>query len=309
MRDTLLQRAAAALLVVLLGACSGSAASAPPSAESSPSAAPSATAMSEDVVGDVDVDGGRTMHYVCVGPTGTGHPTVIFETGLTGDLRQWTDVLQAIQGRYRACAYDRAGNGGSPPAEVGRTTKDQVADLHALLAAADVAPPYVLVGFSIGGWNVIVYNDEYPDEVVGAVMVDVRPPSASGRWLAELPPPASDEPEIFAIIREESTTFEEDPTQNSEGLLLAESAAQALATDGFGDKPLAVLAASDTSIVSDGLDADLGARFVAIWWELQEGLAGLSTAGELVKVDGTGHDMPFERPDAIADAIDAILGE
>jgi pimeloyl-ACP methyl ester carboxylesterase len=140
-------------------------------------------------------------------------------------------------------------------------------------------------------------------------MVDVRPPSASARWLAELPPPASDEPEIFAIIREESTTFEEDPTQNSEGLLLAESAAQALATDGFGDKPLTVLAASDTSIVSDGLDADLGARFVAIWWELQEGLAGLSTAGELVKVDGTGHDMPIERPDAIVDAIDAILGE
>ena len=57
--------------------------------------------------------------------------------------------------------------------------KDQVADLRALLAVAKVTPPYILVGYSLGGWNVMVHADAHPADVVGAVMVDVRPPAAS----------------------------------------------------------------------------------------------------------------------------------
>lgn len=34
------------------------------------------------------------------------------------------------------------------------------------------APPYVLVGHSLGGFNVRVYNALYPDEVAGAVLID-----------------------------------------------------------------------------------------------------------------------------------------
>ena len=88
--------------------------------------------------------------------------------------------------------YDRAGSGSSQPATAGRTTNDQVADLRALLAAAKVAPPYILVGYSLGGWNVMVHADAYPADVVGAVMVDVRPPAASQQWLKALPPAVRD---------------------------------------------------------------------------------------------------------------------
>ena len=103
-------------------------------------------------------------------------------------------------------------------------------------------------------------------------------------------------------------TFEQDPAQNPEGLLIADSAAEALGTDDFRDAPLVVLAAGDTSGVSEGFDATLGATMVRIYWELQEELAARSTAGKLVKVDGATHEMPFERPDAIADAIREVLG-
>ena len=186
------------------------------------------------------------MHILCVGPTDTGRPTVIFESGLGGDAGQWSDVIHELDGSTRTCAYDRAGVGNSEPATVGRTTEDQVADLRALLAAAKVAPPYILVGYSLGGWNVMVHADAYPADVVGAVMVDVRPPAASQQWLKALPAASATESEAIKMAREESTTFDTDPTLNPEGLRLGDSAAQALATKGFGDKPLIVLAAADT---------------------------------------------------------------
>ncbi len=286
-------------------ATASSAATAP---GSDPAAAPGASSHGTDLLADVDIGGGRTMHLLCVGPTTPGQPTVVFESGLGGDAGQWSDVIHALDGSVRACAYDRAGNGQSPPVAGGRTTTDQVADLRALLTAAKVAPPYVLVGYSVGGWNVMVHADEHPDDVVGSVFVDVRPPAASRRWLEALPPEASGEPEAIHLTRTDPVTFEQDPTQNPEGLLIADSATEAIATDDVGDTPLIVLAAGDTSGVTEGFDAALGATMAGIWWDLQEELAARSTSGKLVKVDGATHEMPFERPDVIADAIREVLG-
>ena len=84
----------------------------------------------------------------------SGRPTpgvrrLVFESGLGGDAGQWGAVLHELGGTGRACSYDRAGVGQSEPATVGRTTKEQVADLRALLTAADVEPPYLLAGFSL----------------------------------------------------------------------------------------------------------------------------------------------------------------
>ena len=315
MRRRLIRSAGITGLIGLLAACSTAApvaSTAPSSTTSATTAsAPSASAAvttSQDVLADLDV-GGRKMHILCVGPTDTGRPTVIFESGLGGDAGQWSDVIHALNGSTRACAYDRAGVGHSEPAAVGRTTEDQVADLRALLAVAKVAPPYILVGYSLGGWNVMVHDDAHPADVVGAVMVDVRPPAASQEWLKLLPPQSATESDAIKMTREESTTFDTDPTLNPEGLRLGDSAAQALATKGFGDKPLIVLAATDTSVVTEGFEPALAATLDKIWWGLQGELASRSTQGRLVRVENATHEMPFERPDAVADAIKEILGD
>ena len=56
----------------------------------------------------------------------------------------------ALDGHH-LCAYDRAGVGGSEvPPEDRRTTKDQVADLVALLDGTDLNEPLVLVAHSLG---------------------------------------------------------------------------------------------------------------------------------------------------------------
>jgi pimeloyl-ACP methyl ester carboxylesterase len=206
----------------------------------------------------------------------------------------------------RGCSYDRAGLGLSEPASKPRTTNDQVEDLHSLLAEAGLPPPYVFVGHSSGGWNVMVYGGRYPDDVSGVVMVDVRPPAFSEQSFAALPPKTTCEPEALAQARSEAD-WEKDPSRNPEGLDLIESAAEASASSGFGDRPLIVLTAGDRKAVTEGLPAPVAKDLDSIWMELQTGLVGLSTTGRQEIIDGATHDMPFEQPDVIVEAIRDVL--
>ena len=57
-------------------------------------------------------------------------------------------------------------------------------ELHALLRNAGVAPPFVLVGHSMGGLDVLMYASLYRTEVVGMVLVDSSHPDQYRR----LPP-------------------------------------------------------------------------------------------------------------------------
>jgi pimeloyl-ACP methyl ester carboxylesterase len=52
-----------------------------------------------------------------------------------------------------------------------------VDDLHALLLAAKVPGPYVLIGQSAGGTFVQLYARSYPDEVAGVVAMNPVPPA------------------------------------------------------------------------------------------------------------------------------------
>jgi pimeloyl-ACP methyl ester carboxylesterase len=292
----------AVVIASIAGACAGNAA---PSAPPTTSASPSASAEGRDWVHDIDV-GGRTLSIACVGPTDSGRPTVIFEAGLGSDRGVWADVLTALSATDRGCSYDRAGIGLSEPAAKPRTTADQVKDLHSLLAAAGLTPPYVFVGHSSGGWNLMVYGADYPDDVSGVVMVDVRPPAFSERSFAALPPESAGEPDALHQARADED-FEKDPSRNPEGLDLIKSAAEAEASPGFGDRPLIVLTAGDRKAVSEGLPAPVAKELDSIWMELQTGLVGLSSKGRQEIVDGATHDMPFEKPDVIVDAIRNVL--
>jgi pimeloyl-ACP methyl ester carboxylesterase len=80
-------------------------------------------------------------------------------------------VQPEIAKTNRVCSYDRAGSGWSDPDTEG-SRGDVALDLHTTLQAAGEKPPYVMVGASMGGIYVRLYQDRYPDEVVGMVLVD-----------------------------------------------------------------------------------------------------------------------------------------
>jgi alpha/beta hydrolase family protein len=122
----------------------------------------------------LDVDGHK-MHINC---QGEGSPTVILEAGAFSFSSEWYWVQQQLSPTHRVCAYDRAGNGWSEPGPTPRDGLHIVHDLHQLLEQANEPGPYVLVGHSLGGVLSPIYASEYPDEVLGIVMVDSAiPPS------------------------------------------------------------------------------------------------------------------------------------
>ena len=117
----------------------------------------------------VEVEPGRRLNLHCAG---AGSPTVVFESGLGAPLSNWGFVQPVVAQKIRTCAYERAGLGFSDAATRASDSKNIVDDLHRLLVAASIKPPYVLVGHSYGGMTVRLYADTYPSEVVGMVLVD-----------------------------------------------------------------------------------------------------------------------------------------
>jgi pimeloyl-ACP methyl ester carboxylesterase len=116
----------------------------------------------------IDVDG-RTMH-LRVG--GSGTPTVVLDSGLGDSLAPWNDIFPAIAGFTRVVAYDRAGYGRSDPGPEPRSYGAVATELHTLLTRAGFAPPYVLVGHSLGGAHIRAFAHLFKDDVAGLVFVD-----------------------------------------------------------------------------------------------------------------------------------------
>lgn len=69
----------------------------------------------------VDI-GGRSLNIYC---SGSGSPTVVFESGFGQPGYTWHLVQPRIAATNRACWYDRAGNGWSDPAS-GKRYSDSV---------------------------------------------------------------------------------------------------------------------------------------------------------------------------------------
>jgi pimeloyl-ACP methyl ester carboxylesterase len=111
----------------------------------------------------------RRMH---IRVTGEGAPAVVFESGMGASCLSWTLVEPGVGQFCRTVSYDRAGHGWSDPAHEPRTAQQIATELHALLNAAGVPRPYVLVAHSFGGYVSRVFAHLYCNDVVGLVLVD-----------------------------------------------------------------------------------------------------------------------------------------
>jgi len=104
-------------------------------------------------------------------------------------MLDWYTIQPAVARTTEVCSYDRAGREFSDPAPAsGSGLASAVDDLHAVLQAAAIAPPYVLVGHSLGGVIVLSFADRYRAEVAGMVLVDPGHPQTFPRIAAAIAP-------------------------------------------------------------------------------------------------------------------------
>jgi len=103
---------------------------------------------------------------------GSGGPTVLFESGIAATNLNWCRIQETVAQFTHTASYDRGGLGWSSPASSARTPGNIAIELHAMLEAAGIKPPYVLVGHSFGGLVMRRYAALYPEDVLGVVLVD-----------------------------------------------------------------------------------------------------------------------------------------
>lgn len=177
---------ASVLLVAACGGGAGGESDDPPhsSAESQTTDAP--TAVTEE---NVDI-GGRKLYMRCWGERVADEPTVLLLAGSGPTTSSWEPLaIDLARDRHHLCAYDRLGVGGSAAVlEAPRATKDQVDDLVALLDAADLQEPVVVVAHSLGSYPAVGLVDRAPERVAGVVLIDPRSPRVSAAARAALPP-------------------------------------------------------------------------------------------------------------------------
>jgi len=273
----------------------------------------------------VDV-GGYKMHIDCIGQ---GSPTVILDSGLGDSYISWHKVQPQIAQFVRVCSYDRAGLGYSDSGPHPRTSKDIAGELRTLLHNAGVAPPYILVGHSMGGYDVRLYASLYRGEVAGMVLVDSSHPEQRKR----LPPALNDldaswlrEQEFLEFTlpfgiprllgfcdtdvkaRAAECNFHSAREAVAEMKTFPVSAAQTAATGSLGNMPLAVIS-HDPDKPQPDLPEDLVKPINSAWQQMQEELAHLSTAGTHVIARNSGHYIQIDRPEVVIEAVRTVVDQ
>lgn len=288
----------------------------------------------------VDI-GGRRINLQC---SGSGAPTVVLMSGLASWSIVWYKTQPEIANRTRVCSFDRASYGFSDPAAQPQIVPDVPEDLHAALKAAQVPGPYVLVGHSLGGIEARMFAQRWPHEVAGMVIVDSSP---AGEMLIEAELPGVDDAlslelliprylECALVVAREkpsSTRFKECmlPLPSDAPAALRKiwprfftldrfttmaSLLSSLAThrhDGvdrlnLGDKPLVVLSMDvDVCCSGDPSQNKFWQNYKSLWYAQHEALARMSSRGAHRVVEGSGHSIMLDKPQAIIDAVDEVL--
>src|SRR5438093_10118853 len=121
---------------------------------------------------------GRAVHLDVVSSeqVNSALPTLVFESGL-GDAgtEGWKRLRPLLPGNVQVVWYDRPGFGTSEDDGQTPTPRYIASVLHATLAAANVTPPYILIGHSLGCVRIRTFASIYPTDVAGLVFVDPTP--------------------------------------------------------------------------------------------------------------------------------------
>jgi len=277
--------------------------------------------------GEIYTVNGHNLHLYC---EGEGEPTIILESGVGGFTLNWTAVQPTLAASYRVCSYDRRGYGWSDPLTEPFSLETAVDDLHALLEAANIDPPYVFVAHSFGGIVSWAYQADYPDAVIGMVMLDAIHPQLPVRL--EMYPPAlrrqldqlnmaagmmrafaaseGEMPIVEAFVPDDASELYLDKVleekffaaSRAEALYMVEEMPDYPLPSSLDDMPLVVVShgiAETRTFLGAPMTITDAASAEDTWQALQTELAALSSQGRRVVAEESGHSIQFDQPDLV----------
>jgi pimeloyl-ACP methyl ester carboxylesterase len=278
----------------------------------------------------VDV-GGHKLHAVS---TGSGAPTVVFESGLDpGGALVWFKVQGPVSRFTSTVSYDRAGIMFSERGNNPKTGEAIADELYTLLKKTQHKGPYILVGHSLAGLTLRSFVAKYPTEVAGIVLIDPFHPDMLNRFserakaaLALPPAPLVDFAASTGLMRlmiknTYPGTFPQDSIniRNNEYRPLSAPAVmeeynnfdalakEAAKVSSFGSIPLIIITPIGRKTITMFPDEETGMRAYNMWMQMQTELLDLSADSEHIYVDNVGHYVQLEQPAVVIDAIRKMI--
>lgn len=192
-------------------------------------------------------------------------------------------------------------------------------ELHSLLIKAGEQPPFVLVGHSMGAFNVLMFAHRYPDEVSALVLVDGSHPEeslpfpwkqkVSLRFLQFTMPfglprlrkwCAGREPDLQAVRAAVNCKARVFRTHYEQWSAFPAAAAEMREIKEPLKIPLVVISR----------DPAVGRRPAGEqrWAQLQQALLQFSSNSTQMVATGSGHAIPGQRPDVVVEAVRRLIG-
>ena len=269
------------------------------------------TALPEDKFIQID---NLSLHYLDWGNK-DAVPIVLLH-GLCGNAHYWDFFARSVANEYRLIAVDQRGHGDSDWAE-SYGPRDYVLDLEAFVDNLKLSQ-FVLIGHSMGGINAIIYAARHPEQVSALVIVDIGPEIAAA-GVERMERERSGEPEAFGSEEEAISYMRKLEPRQSEDFIRYQMK-YALKRDEKGrltfkyDKKLRGTELRSPTWLWEHVNQIIcpallihGAESDMLAAEVAQAMGGSLAFGSVIDVEGAGHSVPGDNPEAFEAAVRDFL--
>jgi len=249
----------------------------------------------------IDV-GGRKLDC-CV--YGKGSPTVVLVSGLEAPQAYWNSVIPDLAARTTVVTFDRAGIGKSETGDLPTHGEQSAKDLQVLLDKLAVPKPYILVGHSYGGNIVRLFASMYPDDMGGLILEDTQHEDILKEMQKIL---RGKDLEAFDQLMVDRFTAPENPKTEADYRNMTRE--QVRKSKPLPRMPFVVLTSAGRAKAMPPIFSDEAIEKMAkLDLALNNKLAALIPGGRQIIVEGTGHDIHVDKPEALIGPVVEMIKE
>jgi pimeloyl-ACP methyl ester carboxylesterase len=265
---------------------------------------------------------------------GEGPPVVLDIGGGGGGVDNWGSLEGELAQFARVISYDRSGVGESDPIVSGPTLESWMDDLHAVVTEVAKGPATIM-GWSLSGVIAVAAAFKYPQSVAGLVLVDPLTDEffdkRSSRILFRIAPITM----AWRRLKARTGIYQTQWGQRRVAKMidkhirdlapeLRAKVIEGMSAPGGGKamaletKPVlgAVRDAKALRLASPSVDipvivlsATRRPAQTAQFRSHHERLVGLFPRGRLIVAEGSGHHIPYERPDYVVSVVRDLISE